>query len=93
MILEFFVLIPFVFYAVLFTNFSMNLMDVLVGLVCLSLGLGMFYIIAGGFSLKELWTLAGPLAFIPLMFIGVSIILFKRAIFGKKEEKKRGNIR
>ena len=89
----FFVLIPLVFYLVLFTNCTMNIVDLVVGLVVLLLGLGMIYIIAGGFSIKDLFMTAGPLALIPLMFVGVSVILIKRAILGEKEGKKRGNIR
>lgn len=78
----FFVLIPLVMiFGILdlggiFEKLRFHFMDVIIGLVLLVVGLGVSYIIVGGFSLGKLFMLAGPFAVIPILFVfvGASVI-------------------
>lgn len=84
----FFILIPGVFLLVwlvangVFDKLTFNIMDVVIGVVFFVLGVGMIYVIAGGFSLSELFMLAGPMALIPIMFLFVGVFMVWRGFFG-----------
>lgn len=84
----FFILIPGVFLLVwlvangVFDKLTFNIMDVVIGVVFFVLGVGMIYVIAGGFSVSELFMLAGPMALIPIMFLFVGVFMVWRGFFG-----------
>lgn len=68
-------------------RYSFNIMDIIIGSVMLLAGFGVFYMIAGGFSVAELFQRAGPFALIPLMFIAVAFFLFWRGLFTKQVQE------
>ena len=71
-----------------FDKLTIDVMDLVVGAVLLILGLGIYYVIAGGFSLRELFMLAGPFGLIPILFVIVGILVIGRSVFGKSAKNR-----
>ena len=88
-----FVMIPsvFIFFTLVvkgtFDRLRINVMDIVAGGVLAIVGGGFIYIIADGFSLKRLWSLAGPVSLIPLMLLVVGMMVVFRGFFGQKNDK------
>lgn len=92
----FFVAVPLVFVVAflaltgVFGRFADNILDLVVGIVTLIVALAFSYFMSGSLSPVELWKAVGPLALFPLMFFAVSLLMFKRALFGRPKWMKEG---
>ena len=88
----FFTLIPLAMLLILsaaggrFGSLTFNLMDLAIGAVMVIIGGGAIYLIAGGFSLSELWMLAGSFGAIPILLIAAGVWLIGRGITVRHKE-------
>lgn len=87
-----FTLIPGVFVmgflksAGLFEKCRISIFDLFVGLVPIVIGVGAFYLMADGFSLKKAFAAGGPFALIPFLLIAAGVLVIVKNVFPKKDD-------
>lgn len=87
-----FILIPGVFVMGFLTNAGVfekcpvRVFDLFIGLVPVVIGIGAFYLMADGFSVKAAFAAGGPFALIPFLLTAAGIFIIVKNVFPKKEE-------
>lgn len=86
-----FILIPGVFIMGFLTNAGVfekcpiRIFDLFIGLVPIVIGVGAFYLMADGFSVKAAFSAGGPFALIPFLLIAAGVFIIIKNVFPKKD--------
>lgn len=68
-----------------FEKCPIRVFDLFIGLVPIAIGLGAFYLMAVGFSVKAAFAAGGPFALIPFLLIAAGVFIIAKNVFRKKD--------